>query len=301
MLEREYFKVNACRYISGNDFYVYRPASLNNPKNNAVMFITEAFMSFSDKLRSVTQCLVYWPISVVLPEDIALRHAVVLCSNPHFQYCMFFKENNIENLPKPEVTDCIGGAFISRKAKIGANAVIFPGVYIGGDVTVGDNVYIGSGARLIGEIHIGNNVEIRENAVIGADGLTTDRDENGKAVTMPQFGGVVMEDNVQIGANTVVARGAIDDTIIKADSKIDNSCFISHNVIIGADTFIVGETIMFGSSSTGDRVLISGNSIVGNYVNIGDDSVLGIGSSAIKDIPPRKIAYGTPAKVVRDR
>ena len=71
----------------------------------------------------------------------------------------------------------------------------------------------------MGEIHIGNNVEIRENSVIGADGLSTDRDEEGRALTMPQFGGVIIEDDVKIGALTVIARGAIDYTILKRGTK----------------------------------------------------------------------------------
>jgi UDP-3-O-[3-hydroxymyristoyl] glucosamine N-acyltransferase len=155
--------------------------------------------------------------------------------------------------------------------------------------------------KIVGEANIGNNVIIRENTVIGADGLTTDRDENGKAMTMPQFGGVVIEDDVNIGANSVIARGAIDNTIIHRGSKIDNCVFISHNVQIGSDTFVVGESIMFGSASTGERVLISGNTTIGNYVHIGDDTILGQNSSAIKSIPNGKLAYGNPAKAIRDR
>lgn len=97
-------------------------------------------------------------------------------------------------------------------------------------------------SNFLGEAHVGNNVVIRENTVIGADGLTTDRDENGKALTIPQFGGVILEDDVQIGALTVIERGAIDNTTIKKGSKIDNSCFISHNVTIEEDAFLVYRT-----------------------------------------------------------
>lgn len=121
-----------------------------------------------------------------------------------------------------------------------------PGAYIGGEVIMGEKCYIGCGAKLVGKVEIGNNVVIRENTVIGADGLSTDRDMNGQAITMPQFGGVRIEDNVKMGANVVIARGAIDDTVLKRGCKIDNSTFISHNVEVGQDTFIVGEIIMFG-------------------------------------------------------
>ena len=118
---------------------------------------------------------------------------------------------------------------------------------------------------------------------------------------MPQFGRVILEDNVQIGANTVIARGAIDDTKICKGAKIDNSCFISHNTTVGEDTFIVGETIMFGSSSVGKRCLVSGNSVLANFVNIGDDCILGMGSVALKSIPDKKIAFGSPVKTIKDK
>jgi UDP-3-O-[3-hydroxymyristoyl] glucosamine N-acyltransferase len=236
-----------------------------------------------------------------IPEKIKSKHALISCENPHLEYCRFFIDNHITHLQQPEKFEEVNGAFISQTAIIGKNSNIFPCTYIGGEVIIGDNCYIGAGAKIVGEVNIGNNVIIRENTVIGADGLTTDRDENGKAMTMPQFGGVVIGDDVKIGANSVIARGAIDNTIIHSGSKIDNCVFISHNVQIGSDTFVVGESIMFGSASTGKRVLISGNTTIGNYVHIGNDTILGQNSSAIRSIPDGKVAYGNPAKTIRDR
>ena len=171
-----------------------------------------------------------------------------------------------------------------------------PGAYIGGEVELGDNCYIGAGARLVGEIHAGNNVVIRENSVVGADGLSTDRDEDGKALTMPQFGGVILGDDVQIGALTVIARGAIDYTIIGRGAKIDNSTFISHNVVLGEDTFVVGETIMFGSSSTGERAFISGNATIRDGRHVGTDAKVGMGAVVVKNVEDGAVVKGNPAK-----
>ncbi len=293
---KEYFKINVNKYVNDKDFNVVRPASLNIPKNNAVMFVTEEFIKYASALNEVRYCLVFWPKNIEVPSEFLEKHAVCPCSNPHIQYCKFYQDNGITYLPSKEDIEVIDNAYIAKNAKIGESVTIFPGVYIGGEVTIGDNVYIGSGVKLIGSITIGNNVVIRENTVIGADGLSTDRDENGKAVTMPQFGGVVIEDNVQIGANTVIGRGAIDNTIIHSGCKIDNSCFISHNVQIGADTFVVGETIMFGSSSTGERVYISGNSTIRNGIHIGSDALIGMGSVVIKPVVEGSVVKGNPAK-----
>ena len=113
---------------------------------------------------------------------------------------------------------------------------------------------------------------------------------------MPQFGGVIIEDDVQIGALTVIGRGAIDNTILKHGSKIDNSTFVSHNVIVGEDTFVVGESIMFGSSSTGKQVLISGNSTIRDGRHIGDKAVIGMGSVVTKNVETGAVVKGNPAK-----
>lgn len=296
MENKSYFKVNIGKYVPEKDFFVYRPASLDFPKNNAVMFVTEGFMKYSTALLDCKQCLVFWPSSVEIPEEIADKHAVCLCDNPHKEFCRFFKDNDITYLPEIDDFQIVNGAYIAKTARIGKNCRIFPGAYIGGEAEIGDNCYIGSGVKIVGEVHIGNNVVIRENSVLGADGLTTDRDEDGKALTMPQFGGIIVEDDVQIGALTVIARGAIDNTIIKRGVKIDNSSFITHNVQIGEDTFIVGETFMLGSSSVGDRVLLSGNVVVRNGVHIGDGALIGMGAVVTKDVKDFAVVKGNPAR-----
>ncbi len=293
---REYFRVNVSHYVDGKDFYVVRPASLNKPKDNSVMFIGEKYMNQLESLMKCKNCLVFWPSKIVVPKEISERHAICVVENERYGYCAFYRDNNITYYPKAEDFEIVNGAFISKNAKVGKNCSILPGSYIGGEVEIGDNCYIGTGARLVGEIHIGNNVVIRENSVIGADGLSTDRDEHGKALTMPQFGGVIIEDDVQIGALTVIGRGAIDNTVIKRGSKIDNSAFISHNVVIGEDTFVVGETIMFGSSSTGKRAYISGNSTIRDGRHVGNNAVVGMGSVVIKNVEDDMIVKGNPAK-----
>ncbi|OUO25467.1 UDP-3-O-(3-hydroxymyristoyl)glucosamine N-acyltransferase [Eubacterium sp. An3] len=293
---KEYFKINASRYVEDKAFDVLRPASLSIPKDNAVMFIIESRINEAAVFMKCENCLIFWPKDVDTPGGLEARHAVCKVENPHREYCRFFYDNKITYLPPVEDYEVINGAYICKGAKIGENCRILPGAYISGETEIGDNVYIGSGARLIGEIHVGNNVVIKENTVIGADGLSTDRDESGKALTMPQFGGVVLEDDVQIGALTVIARGAIDNTTIKRGSKVDNSSFISHNVIIGEDTFVVGETIMFGSSSTGDKAYISGNATVRDGRHIGSGAIVGMGAVVVKNVSDGCVVKGNPAK-----
>ena len=289
---KKFFEVNVSKYVAEKDFSVYRPASLNNPKDNAVMFVTDKYGKEAEALLKCNNCLVFWSEKLEAPSAIQQRHAVVVCPKAQNAYCLFFRENGISYYPKIEDNELVNGAYIAKNAR----CVILPGAYIGGGVSIGNNCYIGTGTRLVGDIVIGDNVIIRENTVIGADGLSTNRDIDGKGLTVPQFGGVIIEDDVQIGALTVIARGAIDDTLIKKGSKIDNSVFISHNVVIEEDTFVVGETIMFGSSSTGKQAFISGNSTIRDGKHIGDKAIVGMGAVVVSDVADSTVVKGNPAK-----
>lgn len=291
-----FFDVCASKYDNKRDFHVYGPSSLNSPKSNTVMFVTPEHIGEWEVLKSVDSCIVIWPTQQPIPECITEQHVFVLHHEPRLGYAEFFRDNGITYNSQPKEFDIVNGAFIASGAKIGKSTVVFPGAYIDSDVSIGEECYIGAGVKLIGSVKIGNNVIIRENTVVGSDGLTTRRDECGKVVTIPQFGGVTIEDNVQIGALSVIAKGAIDDTVIHSGCRIDNSCFISHNVQLGEDTMIVGETIMFGSSSTGEQAFISGNSTVRDGIHIGSKALVGMGSVVTKPVSDGAVVKGSPAK-----
>ena len=296
MNQKKFFSVNVSKYVSTYNFDVYRPASINQPKSESVMFITDKFIKLSECLLQCEKCLVFWPENVEVPENISKLHAICCVENPRREFCRFFQDNHITHLPEPEKFKVINGAYIADGAKIGYNCRILPCTYIGSEVEIGDNVYIGAGTKIVGEVHIGNNVIIRENTVIGADGLGVERDESGVGIAMPQFGGIVIEDDVQIGAMCVIGRGAIDDTIIKRGVKIDCDCFISHNTYVDEDAFIVGETIMFGRSSVGKQAYVSGNATIMDGKHIGDRALVGMGSVVTKNVPDEAIVMGNPAK-----
>ncbi len=293
---KEYFRVSASKYDATKSFDVVRPSSLGHPKDNSVMFVTPEYLDRWEATLSVKECIVIWPQNVEVPAELSAKHAVIPHREPRLGFAEFFRDNGITYNRKPEAFQIVNGAYVCEGASIGRDCAIFPGAYVDSSVVIGDNCYIGSGVKLIGDVMIGSNCIIRENTVIGSDGLTTRRSEDGKVVTIPQFGGVTIEDNVQIGANVVVCKGAIDDTVIHSGCRIDNSCFISHNVQVGEDTLIVGETIMFGSSSTGKQVFISGNSTIRDGVSIGDKAFVGMGAVVVRPVPAETVVKGNPAK-----
>ena len=293
---KKFFSISASKYDENKKFEIYAPSSLNCPQDNTVMFVTPEYFEQWEVLKTVKNCIVIWPEENDIPEELKDIHVFIKHHEPRLGYALFFQDNNITYNSQPKEFEIINGACIAKGANIGNNTVIFPGAYIDADVTIGNNCYIASGVRVMGTVTIGNDVIIRENTVIGSDGLTTRRDSEGKVVTIPQFGGVTIEDNVQIGALTVIAKGAIDDTVIRTGSRIDNCCFISHNVQLGEDTLVVGETIMFGSSSTGKQAFISGNSTVRDGIHNGEKALVGMGSTVIRDVEDGAIVKGNPAK-----
>lgn len=296
MAGRTYFEVNVNRYCADRDYLIVRPASLSHPKDNSVMFIVEEYADRYDAFLQCKNCLVFWPEKKGIPDEVNARHVVIACEDPRLDYCRFFRDNGITYLPEKEEVENVGGAYISPKAKIGKRVTIMPGAYISGECTIGDGTYIGCGAKLTGEIYIGKKVIIRENAVIGADGLSINREADGTPVTMPQFGRVEIEDYVQIGANAVVQRGAIDETRICKYAKIDNSAFVSHNVLVGENTFLVTESVMLGSSSVGKNSMISSNAAIRDGVHVGSNVMVGMGAVVVKDVPDNAVVKGNPAK-----
>lgn len=175
------------------------------------------------------------------------------------------------------------GSYVGPGASVGANAVIGAGCVLHANVTVYDGVTLG--ARVV--LHAG--------AVIGADGFGYAASPAG-AVKIRQLGGVRLADDVEIGANTAVDRGTLDDTVVGARTKIDNLCQVGHNVIIGSDCLVAGMTGIAGSARVGDGVIIGGAVAVSDHVTIGSGARIAGRSGVTKDVPPGETWAGFPAR-----
>ncbi|MHA1325565.1 MAG: UDP-3-O-(3-hydroxymyristoyl)glucosamine N-acyltransferase [Candidatus Helarchaeota archaeon] len=191
---------------------------------------------------------------------------------------------------------------IHPSALIGKNCIIGSKVYIGKYVTVGENVCIGNNTIIHAGVHIYNNVKIGSNCVIhsgvviGADGFGYERSELGDMLKFPHYGGVIIGDNVEIGANTCIDRGTLGNTVIERGVKIDNLCHIAHNTIIKENSVIIALSMIGGSTIIGKRAWIAPSSCLRNGIIIGDDSVVGLGAVVTKDVPNNTTVIGVPAK-----
>ena len=195
--------------------------------------------------------------------------------------------------------------FIGRGTVTEGNISIHPSVYIGyncsiiGDVTIGDGTRIGNNVVICGKVTIGENCQIQSCSVIGEDGFGYSIDvSNGEKTMIEHLGGVQIGNDVFIGSHVNVACGTIDDTVISDGVKISPSTHIGHNCLIEKNATVICSNL-FGSVQIGENSYITASTIK-NQTTVGRRSLIGMGSVVTKPIPDNMIAYGIPAKIVKE-
>lgn len=190
------------------------------------------------------------------------------------------------------------GAVIGPNAAIGSGTVIAPNAVIGASCQIGRDGYIGSNVSVHYAL-IGNRVIIHSGASIGQDGFGFVPGSKGPE-RMPQIGRVIIQDDVEIGANTTIDRGAMADTVIGDSTKIDNLVQIAHNVRIGRGCVIAGQCGISGSVTLGDFVMLGGRVGIADHITVGDRVQVAASSGLMYDIPAGERWAGMPAQPMRD-
>ena len=189
------------------------------------------------------------------------------------------------------------GAVVGPEARIGRGTTIAAGSVIGYRVHIGRDGYIGPNASVTHAL-VGNHVTLHAGVAVGQDGFGFAMSKAGH-LKVPQIGRVIIQDGVEIGANTTIDRGALRDTVIGEGTKIDNLVQIGHNVVIGRHCIIVSQTGISGSAELGDFVVLGGQVGVVGHVKIGTGAQIAASSNVRGDVPPGVRWGGTPAKPVR--
>ncbi len=190
------------------------------------------------------------------------------------------------------------GAFtyIGDNVTIGKNVKLFPQVYIGNNAVIDDDSILFPGVKIHHDCIIGKNVTIHAGSVIGADGFGFAPQQDGSFKKVPQIGNVVVEDNVEIGANATIDRATIGSTLIKSGAKLDNLIQIAHNVEVGNNTVIAAQSGISGSTKIGNNVMIGGQAGIVGHVQIADGSKINAQSGVSKSIKiPNTAVTGSPA------
>jgi len=194
--------------------------------------------------------------------------------------------------------DVYVGAFcyIGDHAEIGSGGKIYPGCYIGNNVVIKENAKIYSGVKIYDECHLGCNVVIHSGTVIGGDGFGFAPLDNGTYKKIPQLGNVIIEDDVEIGANTTIDRATMGSTIIRKGVKLDNLIQVAHNVEIGENTVIAAQTGISGSTKVGKNCVIGGQVGMVGHIHIADGTRINAQSGISKSVINMNTTInGTPA------
>lgn len=184
--------------------------------------------------------------------------------------------------------------FIGSGVSIGKNCTLFPGTVILDGCSIGDDVVIYPNVSIREKCVIGNRVRLNNNCVIGSDGFGF-APEKDHYIKIPQIGNVVIEDDVEIGANTVIDRATVGSTLIKKGAKLDNLIQIAHNCTVGAHTVMAALSAMAGSSELGDHCTVAGQVGIAGHIKIGSNVTVAAKSGVTKDTPDGSVLLGMPA------
>lgn len=185
-------------------------------------------------------------------------------------------------------------AYIGENVKIGHNVKIYPQVYIGDNVNIGDNVTVYPHACIYDGCNLGSNLIIHAGAVIGADGFGFAPEGDGYK-KIPQIGNVIIEDDVEIGANTTIDRAVMDSTIVRKGVKLDNLIQIAHNVEVGENTVMAAQVGVAGSVKIGKHCMFGGQVGLAGHLKIGDNVNLGAQSGVISSVESNTTVLGSPS------
>ncbi len=184
---------------------------------------------------------------------------------------------------------------VGAGAAIGARTIVHPNVVIGPGARIGDDCVIHSQAAIRERVVVGHRVTLHNGVVLGSDGYGFARQKDGTFLKIPQHGDVVIEDDVEIGANSTVDRPAIGETRISAGTKIDNLVHVAHGVAIGRRVLLAAQVGIAGSTTIGDDVMMAGQSGVAGHISIGDKAIVGAKSAVLQAVEAGAFVTGSPA------
>lgn len=247
---------------------------------------------------------------IVSPKLKEVKKNLLICNNPYLAFAkivelMIYKKptytKGIDPFARIAKTAVIGQevsihayVHIGENARIGNRVVLHPCVYVGNQCTIDDDTVIYPNAVIYHDTIIGKRVTIHSNTVIGSSGFGYAPDGEGY-YKIPQVGITVIEDDVDIGANTTINRAALGETIIRKGTKIDSQVVISHNVEIGENSLIVSQVGIAGTAKIGRHVTLAGGVGIVGHINIGNNVTVGGRSGVVSDIPDNETYLGAPA------
>ncbi len=187
-------------------------------------------------------------------------------------------------------------AVVDANAQLGAGAYVGPLATLGPAVEIGEHTVIHAGVHVYGPVRIGAGTTIHAGTVIGAAGFGYERDADGALTPFPQLGSVEIGDDVEIGANACIDRGALGATVIESGARIDNLVHIAHNVHVGRDAAVIAHAMVGGSTRIGPRAWIAPSATLRDQLTIGADATVGLGAVVVRPVAEGTTVAGSPAR-----
>jgi UDP-3-O-[3-hydroxymyristoyl] glucosamine N-acyltransferase len=278
--------------LKGNgDVVLESVASLKNSGPTDLSYADEKF--YADAISSAAGCI------IVRSGEFPNR-TVIIARNPKLAFAKaaahLLDETAADEGPWIHPT-----AVVEPDATVGVRTRIGAGCYIGNGVRIGSQCILHPKVVVYHDVLIGNNVIIHAGAVIGADGFGFVRDGD-RHVKFPQIGRVIIEDDVEIGANTCIDRGSLETTVIRRGVKLDNLIQIAHNVDVGENTIIAAQTGISGSSTVGSNSVIGGQVGIGEHARLDPNTIIGGQAGVLngKHVRGGEILWGTPVRPLKE-
>jgi len=297
-----------CELIGDPDAIVSGVASLQNASPESLSFLASS--SCLSQLPATKAAAVVLraesagacPVAALIsdnPYATYARMTALICPEPLFAPGIHATAVVADSATIADSAHIAATAVIGERAVIGEHAVVGPGTVIGPDCNVGDNCRLIANVTLVQDVRIGARGIFHPGVVIGADGFGNAMTPDGW-VKVPQVGGVLVGNDVEIGANTTIDRGAIGDTVIEDGVRIDNLCMIAHNVRVGEHTAMAAMTGIAGSTVIGKRCLFAGKTGTVGHINVCDDVIVAGQTFLSKDVTePGTYAASFPAANAR--
>lgn len=274
-----------------------RPVTLDTEADGGIAYVRAGYGNAEAWIRRTRASVILAGPELAILADPPAEKAVVVVADPRLQLLRVVRDHFAP--PRPA-----GG--IDPTARVSPDAVIDPTAYIGpgcnvGRCSVGANTVLHGNNHLYDGVHLGARVTVHAGAVLGTPGFGYQRAPDGTWEHFPHIGGVIVEDDVDIGANACIDRGSLANTTIKRGAKIDNLVHIAHNVTVGEHAVIIGTAQVAGSVVIGDHAWIAPSATIVDNVKIGREATVGLGSVVLKDVPEYGKVMGPPAQLLPEK
>ncbi len=286
-LNRNYTLVDILKFIHcdyrvyGNkNFSFNKVCSFFQPKERALTFIERKYIAQQNDIYTQCANFIICDLAFRISEEKLVNQCVLTVKNPKLVFSKILK-NIINNSPTRSVHP---KAILDKSVELGKNIHIGPNTIIEKNCTIGDNTIIRGNCYLFEGVKVGKNVIINPGSMIGKEGFGYIQDEQLKYINFPHIGSVVIEDDVEIGCNVAIDRGALSTTRIGNGTKIDDLVHIAHNVQVGSHSLIASHCTVAGSAEIGDHVYIGPGVTIRDGVTVEDKSKISMGSAVVRNV-----------------